>query len=179
LEETISSWGLTPNVDGTDNQMRFTVNHCPELVSSTVWSLRGKHEKVPTQAAAQRFLSRNGVIILERVPGIKEITRKRKLAYEIGDEADRLRFRNVSPYDLRYHLSLTYFRMTVYTFQWVGSKIVEMASDLGLPQEIIVIQALIAGMTTSEKWIPLRHRNLMFEEMIRFATWVNEFPGKF
>ena len=114
----------------------------------------------------------------ERIPGIKEITRKRKRAYEIGDEADRLRFRNVSPYDLRYHLSLTYFRMTVYTFQWVGSKIVEMASDLGLPQEIIVIQALIAGMTTSGKWIPFRHQNLMFEEMIRFATWVNELAEK-
>jgi len=68
--------------------------------------------------------------------------------------------------------------MTVYTFQWVGSKIVEIASDLGLPQKTIVIQALTAGMTTSEKWIPLRYRNLMFDEMIRFATWVNELSEK-
>lgn len=178
LEETVSSWGLKPNVERTDDQMRFTVNHCPELVSSMVWSLRGKHKGISTQAAAQRFLSRNGVIILERISGIKEINRKRKLAIENGDEMDRLRFRNCSPYDLQYRLSLTHFRMTVYTFQWVGSKIVEITSDLGLSQEIIVIEALIAGMTTSEKWIPFRHQNLMFDEMIRFATWVNELSEK-
>ncbi len=188
LEETVRSWGLPPKMstegmvreiaESTDDQMRFTANHCPELVSSTIWNLRGKHKNIPTQAAAQRFVSRAGVIILERISGLKTITDKKRLAYETGEEKDRLRFRNFPPYYLGHRLSLTDFRVTCYTFQWVGSKIVEVASDLGLSQELIVTEALISGMTTSEEWIPARHRDVMFDEMIRFAAWVNEFSEK-
>jgi hypothetical protein len=177
LEETVSSV-LNPKGESTDDQMRFTVNHSPELVSSTIYHLRGKHEKIPTQAAAQRILTRQGIIILQRISGLKEIIRKRKLIYEYGDEMDRLQLQSFSRYELGYHLSLTKVRQTVYTFRWVGSKIVEMASDLVLPQEIIVIQTLIGGMATSGKWIPSRHWKVMFDEMIRFATWVDELSEK-
>jgi hypothetical protein len=64
--------------------------------------------------------------------------------------------------------------MTVYAFEWAGSKISEIASDLGLHQETVVIASLIAGMSTSKKWIPVNYRDLFLDETIRFAKWVDE-----
>ena len=169
LEERVCS-----DVERTENQKRFTLNRCPELVSSTILYLRGKHEKIQTQAAVQRLVSKAGVIVLQRDPALKKIVEKRKVVYETGDERDRLRFRNISSYNLRSRLSIAEVKNTIYTSQWVGSKIVELASDLALPQETIVIEALIAGLVTSEKWVPSRHTTVMFNEMIRFVNWVNE-----
>ena len=62
--------------------------------------------------------------------------------------------------------------MTVYAWEWAGSKISEIATDLGLHQETVVIASLIAGLSTSERWIPAKHRDLFLDETIMFAEWV-------
>jgi hypothetical protein len=178
LEDQISSFNSTDHSQHlTEDQIRFTVNKCPELIRSTIHHLRGRHETLPSQAAVQRFLTRAGVIILERIAGLKDLNQKRRSIYETGTEKDRLEFINRF-YDLGYRISLTAFPMTIYCWQWVGSKITEISSDLGLPQEMVVIQSLIAGMSTSERWVPRKYQTLMFDEAVRFAQWVDELSKK-
>jgi hypothetical protein len=117
----------------------------------------------------QRLLTEIGVCILESIPGLKGLNRKRRLIYE--NEKDRLEFSGRS-YSYSHRLSLTTCRVTVYAWEWAGCKLAEIFSDLGLHQEIVFTASLIAGLSTSERWVPSRHRDLFFDEIIKFAEWV-------
>jgi hypothetical protein len=169
LESQVSTWTKPRDESGDD--IRFTVNVFPELVRSTVLYLRGKHENLPTQSAVQRFLLRAGITILEKIPSLKKYIDNRRFAYESGIEKDRVALED-HHYSIKHRISLTHYRTTVCAWRWVGSKIIEIASDLNLPHETLVVECLIAGTTTSEQWVPSKHRDLMLDEMIRFITWV-------
>jgi len=56
-----------------EDKTRFTVNRLPELVSSLVWHLKNRHQLLTSQAAAERFLTRAGVLIVEKIPALKEL----------------------------------------------------------------------------------------------------------
>ncbi len=176
LESQVSTW-TKPRDDSGDN-IRFTVNMCPEIIKSTIWRLKNKHQNLPNQSAVERFLSKAGISIIEKIPSLKKLNDKRKETYETGSEQDRLALMVDRNYSFKYRISMSHFKMTIYTFNWVGSKIAEIASDLFLPQEIIVIESLIAGISTSERWVPRKYGNQMFDEVIRFALWVEEMSNK-
>jgi hypothetical protein len=176
LESQVSTW--TKPRDDSGDDIRFTVNMCPEIIKSTIWRLKNKHENLPNQSAVQRFLTKAGITILEKIPSLKKLNDQRKEAYETGSEQDRLALMVDRHYSVKYRISMSHFKMTIYTFNWVGSKITEIASDLFLPQEIIVIESLIAGISTSERWVPRRYRDQLFDEMIRFVSWVEEMSNK-
>lgn len=177
LESQISSWtkGSEDSNLGTDD--RFTINRCPEAVRATIYHLRGKHELLPTQSWVEKFCTRSGIIILEKLPNLKMFKERRRLLYESGEERDRVLMNQRHDYPIRYRVSMTESRMTCYVFRWVFSKIIELASDLLLPKETVVIECLIAGMSSSEgKWIPKRYRDLFLDELIRFVEWTEESP---
>jgi hypothetical protein len=153
-------------------QLKITVNRCPELLSSTLIALRRKHQNITTQAAVSRYLTRQGVPILQRLRGIKALKEKRAQSYEVGDERDRVVLSHKT-YDFCHRLSLTTRKITVYTEEWVGSAISELACDIGTSQETVAIMALVAGAATSVKWIPARHLALIIQELVNFALWVD------
>ena len=155
----------------SEDKTRFTVNRLPELVSSLVWHLKNRHERLTSQAAVERFLTRAGVLILERIPALKELNVRRRMALESGTEQDRLAFID-RHYSFGYRISIKTLSKTIYAFDWVSSTICEIASDLGICQEIVVIASLVAGLSTSSEWVPARHSDLMMDETIRFADWV-------
>lgn len=169
LENFIENNFLGPK----DEKFKITINRCPELVRSTILALRHKHKKFVSQAAVTRFLTKQGVKILQRIGGIQILKELRKEAYEEGDERDRLVLSRHS-YDFRYRVSLTTQRITVYAEEWVYGAITELACDIGTFQETITIMSLIAASATSQKWIPSRHLCRMQEELIHFVQWVDE-----
>lgn len=175
LESQVSTW--TEPRDQSGDDLRFTVNLLPELVRSTVLHLRGKHENVPTQSAVQRFLLRSGITILEKIPSLKKVNDKRRDAYESGTEKDRVALED-HHYSIKHRISLTHYRTTACAWRWVGSKMIEISSDLNLPHEIVVVECLIAGIATSERWVPRTYRDLMLDELMRFVTWVEDEANK-
>jgi hypothetical protein len=171
FEEDVSSERFPEYSQGKE-QSRFTVNRCPELIGSTIWYLKSKHKNLQSgQAVVQRYLTQAGVIILEKIPGLKVVRDTKRNIYDCGDERDRLESSKHS-YNYGYRISLTSRRMTIYCFEWTASKISELASDLDLHQETMVIASLIAGLLTIERWIPVEKRNLFFDETIRFCESV-------
>lgn len=176
LESQVSTWIKQENESNSDD-LRFTSNLYPEIIRSIVWNLRYKHENLPTQSAVQRFLTKAGVTIIEKIPALRTLNEKRRQAYETGSERDRIALMD-RHYSIKYHLSMTHSRTTICTFRWVGSRLVEIASDLFLPQEVIVIEALVAGVAVSQRWVPNRHRDSMIDEMMRFISWVEGLSEK-
>ena len=151
---------------------KITINRCPELIRSTISALRHKHEKLTSQAAVTRYLTRQGVQIIQRIPAIKVLKEKKKLAYENGDERDRIILsRNI--YDFGCRISLTNYRITIYAESWARAAITELACDIGTQQETVAIITFIAGCLTSQTWIPARHLESMNDELIRFVEWVD------
>ncbi len=175
LESRVSTWTKPRDESGDD--IRFTVNLYPELLRSTVLHLRNKYESLPTQSAVQKFLTEAGIIILEKIPNLKKLNDKRKDAYEMGTEKDRVALGD-HYYSIKHRISMTHSRTTVCAWRWVGSKMIEISSDLNLSHEIIVVESLIAGITTSERWVPRKYRDLMLDEVIRFASWVEDESNK-
>ena len=175
LESQVSTWTKPRDESGDD--LRFTVNLYPELLRSTVLYLRGKHENLPTQSAVQRFLTEAGIIILEKILSLKKLNDKRRDAYKSGTEEDRVALGD-HYYSIKHRISMTHSRTTVCAWRWVGSKMIEISSDLILPHEIVVVESLIAGITTSGRWVPRKYRDLMFDEIIRFVTWVEDESNK-
>lgn len=153
-------------------QLKITVNRCPELLCSTLIALRHKHQNITTQAAVSRYLTQQGVPILQRLTGIKALKEKRVQSYEVGDERDRVVLSHKT-YDFGHRLSLTMHKITVYAEEWVGAAISELACDIGTSQETVAIMALVAGAATSDKWIPERHLLLITRELVNFAVWVD------
>ncbi|MGD0916946.1 MAG: hypothetical protein ABSB22_10855 [Thermodesulfobacteriota bacterium] len=151
--------------------MRFTVNKLPELISSLIWHMKNRHEKLTSQAAVERFLTRAGVLILERIPALKQLNAKRRIVLESGTEQEwfALIERN---YSFGYRISIKTLSKTIYAFEWVSSKITEIAADLGINQEVVVTASLVAGLSTSAKWVPSHYSDLMMDETMRFVTWV-------
>jgi hypothetical protein len=174
LEEQVTSFsGPTDNTQyySKDDKTRFTVNRLPELVSSLIWNLKNKHERLSSQAAVERFLTRAGVLILERMPALKQLNTKRRAVLEDGTEQERLAFIE-RHYSFGYRISIKTLQKTIYSYEWISSAITEMSSDLGINQEVIVTASLIAGLSTSAKWVPSRHSDLMMDETMRFVEWV-------
>lgn len=168
LEEVIHRYNRVVEVE----HLKLTINRCPELIRSTISALRHKHEKLTSQAAVTRYLTRQGVQIIQRIPAIKVLKEKKRLAYENGDERDRILLsRNM--YDFGCRISLTNSRITIYAEDWARAAITELACDIGTHQETIAIITLIAGCLTSQTWIPARHLESMKEELIRFVEWVD------
>lgn len=156
----------------TLEQFKITVNRCPELIRSTIIALRHKHDKLVSQAAVTRYLTRQGIQVIQKIHSIKSLKEKKKLAYENGDERARI-ILSGNIYDFGYRISLTNYRITIYAEEWVRAAITELACDIGTPQETIAIITLITGCLTSKTWIPARHLALMKEELIHFVAWVN------
>lgn len=153
------------------DQRKITVNRCPELIRSTIVALRHKHQKLTSQAAVTRYLTQQGIKIIQRIPGIQGLREKKKQAYEFGSERDRLVLsRHI--YDFGYRISMTTQKITVYSEEWVCAAITELACDIGTSQETVTVMTLITGAVTSNNWIPKRYINLMLCELIYFATWV-------
>ncbi len=156
----------------TSEQFKITLNRCPELIRSTIIALRYKHEKLVSQAAVTRYLTRQGIQVIQKIPRIKVLKEKKKLAYEIGDERDRILLsRNM--YDFGYRISLTSHRIGVYAEEWVRAAITELACDIGTSQETVAIMSLIAACVTSQTWIPARHLVPMKEELLHFLLWID------
>lgn len=175
LESQVSKWEKSEQArNEKDDYVKFTVTALPELIRSTLHYLRQKHENLSSQAWVSRFLTKAGVIVLEKIPGLKTIRDRRRQLYEVGDEQRRLAVLAECQYSIKYFVSMTDFRATIYTFAWVGSKINDLAADLSLPQQTLVTEALIAGMSTSEKWIPERYQIKALDEVVRFANWVDQ-----
>jgi hypothetical protein len=171
-EQVISFSGPTDNPQySKDDKMRFTVNKLPELISSLIWHMKNRHEKLTSQAAVERFLTRAGVLILERIPALKQLNAKRRIVLESGTEQEwfALIERN---YSFGYRISIKTLSKTIYAFEWVSSKITEIAADLGINQEVVVTASLVAGLSTSAKWVPSHYSDLMMDETMRFVTWV-------
>jgi hypothetical protein len=179
LESQISSWRKESEDLNSGTDDRFTINRCPEAVRATIYHLRGKHQLLPTQTWVEKFCTRSGIIILEKLPSLKIFRERRRLLYESGEERDRVLMNQHHDYPIRYRISMTESRLTCYVFRWVFSKITELASDLLLPKETITILSLVAGMSSSEgKWIPRRYRDLFLNELIRFIEWTEEKSSK-
>lgn len=118
-------------------------------------------------AAVTRYLTARGAAAINKMDVLKSLRKFKEAAYLFGTEEDRL---ILSDKQLKtsYRLSMTTKRVTVYCYHWVGALMSEMALYIGIPQENIVIVSLIAGIVTSEKWVPEVHRKIMIEELINF-----------
>jgi hypothetical protein len=154
-------------------QRKITINRCPELTRSTIVYLRHKHHLLTSQAAVTRYLTQQGIKIIQKIPGIQGLREKKRQAYEFGTERDRLLLSRHN-YDSKYWISTTFHKVTVYSDDWVCAAITELACDIGTSQETIAIIALIAGAVTSMSWIPENKRCLMFGEFIIFLSWIEE-----
>ena len=168
LEKAVSK--DTRGADG--EQLKITINRCPELIRSTIIALRHKHEKLNSQAAVTRYLTKQGIQVIQKIPGIKVLKEKKKLAYEHGNERDRILLSG-NIYDFRHRISLTNHRITVYAEEWVRSAITELSCDIGTYQETIAIMTLIAACLTSKTWIPARHLAPIKEELLHFLEWID------
>lgn len=161
-----------------DEQIKFTVNRCPELVCSTVNYLRNKDDALRSKAAVTRYLTAYGVQVIQRIPSIKDIKAKKRSAYECGTERDRLMM-SENVYDFSRRISIAYKRMTVYAPRTFGAAMDELATDIGTSVETVVKMSLIAAISFSDRWVPEHHRKLMSEEFFRFIEWVEELAGPY
>ena len=164
--EEIVQWNRDDDESG-----RISISRCPELIKSTVWFLKSKDENLRTEAKTTRCLTKAGLQILQSIPGLPSIKEQRRRIYLAGNDLERLLFMN-QDFSINNRLLICAVKSTCYLFQRVLGALSNIASDLGIPASTVVTLALLAGMVTSEKWVPTRDKGRALEEVQRFVEWV-------
>ncbi|MDP2859256.1 MAG: hypothetical protein Q8P50_14970 [Bacillota bacterium] len=155
--------------EATDLHVAVTIERCPLLVYESLAQLRGKHERLRSLSAVTVYTSRTGVLVIQRVPAIRELETIRKAAYHQADESVLALFSNLTlnpPSLVGSHDR----RLTARTFRWVDGAVVDIATSLGLPRNTILTFTLAAGLDQSVRWVPPSYR-------LTFTQCVNDFAA--
>ncbi len=146
---------------------RISINNCPQMLKESLWFLKRKQKSINNLSSVTRYVTRNGLAVVQRMPEIKTIRTERKKLYEAGDEFHLMKFSDYH-YDFGHRLSVNNVALKCSLFTWVDGAIVDIADDLGLPASTIALLALVAGLAQSVNWIPRNHKSPMINEINRF-----------
>lgn len=177
--EKVIALGPSPNDVRQDKEKnpRINASGIPEIVRSTIRHLRGKHRNLQHESDVCRLLTKAGIKVVEKLPGLKEIRRRNERIYFQGDDMQRfLSHKHNGEFILKKENAVHHFQMTVYVFEWVLAKCQEIASDLGIHKSSVVVMCLLAGMSLSKnpEWVAPALKARAYQEIKRFADWVLE-----
>ena len=156
-----------------DESDRISISRCPELIKSTIWFLKSKEEHLRAEAKTTRCLTKAGLQIVQNIPFLASIREQRRRVHLEGNDLERLYWMN-QDYRISNKLSLCGVRTTCYLFKKVLGALCNLASDLGIPVSTVVTLALLAGMATSERWVPKRDKDRALAEIKKFVEWVKK-----
>jgi hypothetical protein len=156
-----------------DESERISISRCPALIKSTFWFLKSKDEHLRTEAKTTRCLTKAGLQILQNIPGLSSIREQRRRVHLEGNDLERLYWMN-QDYSISNRLLVCGVKSTCYLFKRVLGALSNIASDLGIPTSTVVTLTLLAGMGTSEKWVPKRDKDRALAEIKRFVEWVKK-----
>ena len=174
MEEEVEAGDSWERSHGGQN-MRLSLNSCPQLLKETAWWCRRKHKNLPTIASVSRYATRCGIRVLRQIGPIDELRHRHELAYVDGNELDRMAFSGHT-YDFGHRISYHGVYLACSLFDWVEGVVVDAAYDLGLPASTVVTVALMAGFAQSTIWVPERHRWVFQQEIAHF--WRKYLKGR-
>jgi hypothetical protein len=171
LEYVANTSFRIPQEKAPNTNSHITLHKCPELVSTTITYLIGKHRYLKTGANVTRVATKCGVLYLAHWEELALLKIAKDLIYEQGDERARL---DVSRRSFEFKISISEIPITCYCFRYVSAMISNISLFLGLPASTVATMALIAAFSLSEEWLP-RDRAQQFEqELTRSALWLKQ-----
>jgi hypothetical protein len=173
LEEIVEQGEGAREVIREGKNSRLNLFACPELIYSSLRYLRRKHKNLKTFSSVCRYVTKAGLMSIQKIEAIRAIEEQIRRSYLQGNELDRLRFIGQS-YTFNNRLGFTKHPFSCYMWEWVHAGIVDVSHTLGLQPTRITMLALVFGLSRSVRWIPEDHRTKMLQEAEKFRKWVNK-----
>jgi hypothetical protein len=156
-------------------QEHITLNSAPQWLVSALTSLKRKHTNVPSVSAVERLTAKLGIVIIREKQGqlIHEVEELRKQIFQLGNQIQLMKAYRGSQYELGESVAAIYRRCALR--EWVAGAITDnLVDSLGFPFSKAVLVTLIAGISTSDSWLPRSWVKLAAKELGYFQRYLED-----